>query len=408
MADVFGSEVYTLSDMSRRLSVGGDSFAQVLDLISKTNPIIDDITWLQGNLITGYKFVTRTENPKSSVRRINQGVRPSKSATRTIVETCMSLESRSKVDKKLIDLAPNPDFYRLDQDIAHTASLTDDVVQYLFTGDKAEDPETIDGFDIRYNKFGGKKGTTAYQVIDAGGKTENGNASIWVVSWGKNAVNGIYPRNTKAGIQMENLGQYTTVDANGGEYEVLGTKVAWDFGLAIEDYRKVAALRNIDVKELQQAGSVDRFEKFIKQLVFTKNRIHKPTETNTIMYVCSDIYDMLEVYLLDKNNVHVTRQEVENAGAMLFFSTIPIKKLDVLTSEEAAIKETETPEFDTLKLADGTIEKEDDVLLKKMQEELDDAKANNAKLQAELVKAKETKVAEDAKTTAKNTRTTKK
>jgi hypothetical protein len=43
------------------------------------------------------------------------------------------------------------------------------------------------------------------------------------------------------------------------------------------------------------------------------------------------------LYLLDKTNVHVTRQELMGAAPQLYLSGIPIKKCDAISETEPAI-----------------------------------------------------------------------
>ena len=71
------------------------------------------------------------------------------------------------------------------------------------------------GLSSRYSDL---SATNAQNIIDAGG-TGTDNTSIWLVVWGENTVHGIFPKGQKAGIQMEDKGQQTLKDANGGQYE---------------------------------------------------------------------------------------------------------------------------------------------------------------------------------------------
>ena len=55
------------------------------------------------------------------------------------------------------------------------------------------------------------------------------------------------------------------------------------------------------------------------------------------MYVSPSVYDMIELWLTDKNNVHVTRQELMGQMPQLFFTGIPVKKCDAITDTEPAV-----------------------------------------------------------------------
>ena len=55
------------------------------------------------------------------------------------------------------------------------------------------------------------------------------------------------------------------------------------------------------------------------------------------MYVSPSIYDMLELWLMDKNNVHITRQEMMGQMPQLFFTGLPVKKCEAISEQEPAI-----------------------------------------------------------------------
>ena len=80
--------------------------------------------------------------------------------------------------------------------------------------------------------------------------------------------------------------------------------------------------------------------KLIEKFVLAKNRIRnlQSREKKVVMYVSESLYNWFEIYLLDKNNVHVTRQELAADVPRLFFGGIEIKKCDAISDEETALK----------------------------------------------------------------------
>ncbi|WP_337238094.1 major capsid protein, partial [Salmonella enterica] len=87
--------------------------------------------------------------------------------------------------------------------------------------------------------------------------------SIWLVVWGENTVHGIFPKGQKAGIQMEDKGQVTLKDVNGGKYEGYRTHYKWDNGLALRDWRYVVRIANIDVSNLSEPSSAANIAKLM-------------------------------------------------------------------------------------------------------------------------------------------------
>jgi hypothetical protein len=301
---------------------------------------MDDIVWMMGNLPTGNKTTLRTSMPTPSVRRINRGVARHKSQTEQVTDTTIILEDRSVVDIELLALAQNGEAFRRSEDAAFVAGFSDAVAANIFYGDTTADAgETFNGIAMRYNEYGDAsyKNKAAYQVVSAGTAGTN-NTSGYFVGWGTHATTGIYPKGSQLGLQQRDLGESTVTDANGREYQAVTTLFTWKCGLAVGDIRANAAVRNIDMSTLGSLTSAQKLalvEKFIR----AKNRIRgiQSRDKKVVLYVGDELYNFFELYLLDKNNVHVTRQELMNAAPQLYLSGIPIKKCDAISEEEGAV-----------------------------------------------------------------------
>lgn len=326
----------TFSDLRKRISPDW-KIDWIMEIMAQANPIMQHIPWKEGNLPTGNQTTLRTSYPHPQLRRINRGVQPGKSTTKQIVDTCCIMEAFSMVDVRLAQLAPNAEAFRRSEDAAFVEGFTQDLAKYMFYGDTDSNPDQFNGFGVRYNTFKGDKGTFGYQTIDAGGTSDDKQTSIYIVDWGDNAVVGIYPKNSKAGLQMEDKGEQIVDDADGGKYPALMTWFAWDAGLAVQNLRKVAALRNIDVSKAITAQTATERKAIVDQFIIAKNRIQNPKRP--IAYVADDIYTMLELHLNDKNNVYVTRQELMNEMPKIFISGIEVSKCDALQVTESVVSD---------------------------------------------------------------------
>jgi hypothetical protein len=313
----------------------------IIEALQNANPIMDDIVWMMGNLPTGNKTTLRTSMPTPSVRRINRGVARHKSQTEQVTDTTIILEDRSVVDIELLALAQNGEAFRRSEDAAFVAGFSDAVAANIFYGDTTADAgETFNGIAMRYNEYGDAsyKNKAAYQVISAGTAGTN-NTSGYFVGWGTHATTGIYPKGSQLGLQQRDLGESTVTDANGREYQAVTTLFTWKCGLAVGDIRANAAVRNIDMSTLGSLTSAQKLalvEKFIR----AKNRIRgiQSRDKKVVLYVGDELYNFFELYLLDKNNVHVTRQELMNAAPQLYLSGVPIKKCDAISEAEPAVQ----------------------------------------------------------------------
>ena len=335
---VLGNTALTLSDWRKRMAPDG-SVDFIIEALMNANPIMDDIPWMMGNLPTGNKTTIRTSMPTPSIRRINRGVARHKTQTEQVTDTCIILEDRSVVDIELLALAQNGEAFRRSEDAAFVAGFSDAVAANIFYGDTDADGETFNGLAARYNTYGDEsyKNKAAYQVISAG-TAGTKNTSGYFVGWGTHATTGIYPKGSSLGLHQRDLGENTVTDADGREYQAVTTLFTWKCGLAVGDIRSNAAVRNIDMSTLGTMTSAQKLA-LIEKFIRAKNRIRgiQSRDKKVVLYVGDELYNFFELYLLDKNNVHVTRQELMNAAPQLYLSGIPIKKCDTISEEEGAV-----------------------------------------------------------------------
>lgn len=332
-----GLQALTLSDMRKRSTLDG-SVDFIIEALENSNPIMQDMVWKEGNLPTGNKTTIRTSIPTPQIRLINRGVKPSKSTTRQITDTCMMLEDRSSIDVKLLHLyGGNAEAYRRSEDAAFVQGFGDSVAANLFYGDTEAAPGTFNGLSVRYSVCGGNKNEAGYQVISGGTPGTDTNTSAFLVGFGTHATTGIYPRGSQAGLHSEDLGEGDIDDANGGKFRGVTTLFSWDCGLAVQDIRANALVRNIDVTKLSNMTSAAKLS-LIEQFITAKNRIRgiQRGDKKLIWYVSDTLYNWFELYLLDKNNVHVTRQDLMGQPPVLYFAGIPIKKCDAISEQESA------------------------------------------------------------------------
>src|SRR6185312_14940930 len=92
-----------LIDWAKRQDPNGKT-ATIVELLSQTNDIMDDMTFIEGNLATGHRTTVRTGLPAVAWRKLNGGILPSKSTTAQLDEAAGMLEAWSEVDKDLAEL----------------------------------------------------------------------------------------------------------------------------------------------------------------------------------------------------------------------------------------------------------------------------------------------------------------
>src|SRR5258707_2662637 len=107
-----GNTALTYADWAKRMD-DGYRVASIIELLSQTNEILDDMLVVEGNLPTGHKTTVRTGLPQATWRLLNNGVPNAKSTTAQITDTCGKLETYAAIDKEIADLNGNTAEFRL-------------------------------------------------------------------------------------------------------------------------------------------------------------------------------------------------------------------------------------------------------------------------------------------------------
>lgn len=317
----------TLADWGKRVDPNG-KIDKITELLSQTNPILQDMPYVEGNLPTGHRTTVRSGLPNATWRLLNYGVQPSKSTTVAVTDACGMLEAYSEVDKTLADLNGNTAEFRLSEDRAFIEAMNQTMASTLFYGDTSVNPQQFMGLSSRYSSL---SAGNAINIIDAGG-TGTDNASIWLVVWGENTVHGIFPKGQKAGLNHEDKGQQTLLDANGGKYEGYRSHYKWDNGLALRDWRYVVRVANIDVSDLDATTPVDIVKLMIKALHRIPNRgMGKP-----VFYMNRTLNEYLDIQSLSKASLALSVKETEGEF-WTTFRNIPIRETDALLETEARV-----------------------------------------------------------------------
>jgi hypothetical protein len=329
----------TLLDLQKRLAPNGGLDSDVIEVLARSNPIMQDIKWMQGNLPTGIQTTQRSSIPEPGLRRINKGVQHQKSTTKQITDTCCILETRSLVDVEALALidAGDREAYRRSEDAAFVEGFGVKVARNIFYGEVDGTEETFNGLSVRYPVIGGKMNEDAgYQVVSGGSTTDSINTTAFLVGWGNHHTMGIYPKGSTAGLKMRDLGELDAFDDEKGRYRAVSTLFTYKPGLTVRDIRSNALVRNINAATLANLTSEQGFN-LMKKLIIAKNRIRnlQGGSAKYIWYVSRSLYDWIEIYQHDKNNVHVTRQESQGNLPTLFISGIPVQRCDEIMETEA-------------------------------------------------------------------------
>jgi hypothetical protein len=324
---VIGETVATLGDIAKRLDEGG-KIDKIVEMLSQTNEILDDMLFREGNLPTGHKTTIRTGLPSAAWRLLNYGVKQSKSKTQQVTDTCGMLEAYAEIDKALADLNGNTGEFRLSEDRAFMEAMNQEMAKTLFYGDTSKTPERFLGLAPRFSTLDRSKAPTAVNVIDAGGTGAN-LTSIWLPAWGDQTAFGIYPKGSKAGFQHKDLNEVTLFDADGGQYQGYRTHYKWDIGLVVRDWRYIVRIANVD-----PAAITD--DKLIAVMIQASELLPDQRLGRPVFYMNRRTRTRLRTAMLNKHNVQLTPENV--AGKKVAsFDEIPVKRCDAILLTEAKV-----------------------------------------------------------------------
>jgi hypothetical protein len=327
-----GTGNLTLSDWAKRLDPNG-KLAVIVELLNQSNEILDDMTYIEGNLPTGHRTSIRTGLPAVAWRLLNQGVVPSKSTTAQIDEQAGMLEAWSEVDVDLALLNGNSAGFRLGEARAFIEAMNQEMARVLFYGNGGVAPEQFTGLSPRYSLSTAANGDN---IIKAGGVGAD-NTSIWLVAWGPDTVTGIFPKGSQAGLIHNDYGEVTidmAAGIPGARMRALQERWQWKNGIALRDWRYAVRICNIDVSDL---GGVPPITTLIDALERAVETI--PNELGK------------KVFYMNRTMRRFLRKEVREAvgrgGGLtyenyqgkrtLMFDDIPIRRVDQLLNNEALV-----------------------------------------------------------------------
>jgi hypothetical protein len=146
---VKGLTALTLADWGKRVDPNG-KVDKIIELLGQTNPILQDMPFVEGNLPTGHRTTIRSGLPSATWRLLNYGVQPSKSTTVQVTDSVGMLETYAEVDKSLADLNGNTAEFRLSEDRAFIEAMNQQMAQTLFYGDSSVNPQQFMGLSSRF------------------------------------------------------------------------------------------------------------------------------------------------------------------------------------------------------------------------------------------------------------------
>ena len=335
-----GTTFPTLVDVTTRLDPNG-SVAKIAETMSKLNPILSDMSFVEGNLPTGHRYTSRTALPSLTWRKFNEGVTSTKSATQQLDESCGMLTGFSKVDCALAKLNGNDGAFRASEDLAFLQAFDQEISTGVFYHSTAANPEKFQGLAPRLSStssIGTTSGTgptgTGQLILADSAASGADQTSIWLVGWSPESVFGIFPKGSIGGLQAKDMGEQLALDANSRQFRAYVTEWTWQIGLCVKDYRYVARVANIDTSNW--TNDLSSGADIAMRMLDAQTAIFNLDACNPVYYMSRQTYGMLAQQLVARQANWL--EFLDRGGKKIpALYGIPIRFCDALTVAESVI-----------------------------------------------------------------------
>jgi hypothetical protein len=344
---IIGNTALTYADWAKRMDDGYHT-ARIIEILSQTNEILEDMLVIEGNLPTGHKTTIRTGLPQATWRLLNTGVPNAKSTTAQIVDTCGNLETYAVIDKDIADLNGNTAEFRLSEVKAFLEGMSQQVATTLIYGNQFANPERFTGLAPRYSTKNVSLSDTAYNVLDGNG-TANTNSSLWIVCWGDDTLHATFPKGKITGLQHRDMGEWPVADSVGNTYQAYRDHFKWEIGLVLRDWRYAARIANVDVTQLTGVNAANLINLLIRGLYRLPTQpvsagTIQTSDTpevranmgRTIIYCNRILRTYLDLQAMNKTNVLLRIEEFDGIP-ITTFRGIPVRTCDAIASNEAQV-----------------------------------------------------------------------
>jgi hypothetical protein len=213
---------------------------RIIECITQTNQIMVDMPFVECNNGTFHTLVRRTSLTEATSRKYYKGTHTTASTTESVSEPTGMYQAIAEIDADQADHSGDPDGVMKTEAVARINGMGTQQSRNWIYGRKSpkQDEGDIDGFATRLSKIGER-------VIDMGG-TGSDLTSVYLVALGETLLHGIYPKGFgTVGTKTIHEGIVSTLDDEGGKYQVYRTYFKAQYGIALEDPRALIRIANI-------------------------------------------------------------------------------------------------------------------------------------------------------------------
>lgn len=322
---VFNSK-YNLYNQAKRLDPE-NNVATIVEILNEVSEFMVDAVAIMANDINSHESHVRKQLPVVGIRQVNEGSSSVHSVVEPQRDDIVLYEAMPEIDEKIIDNSPDPRKELNNEIVSYVEAMEQAFIDSIFYGDKATTGQ-IEGLANRFDAL------SLDNVWNLGG-TGSDLASVWMMEWDPLACKLIFPRDHKSmGIQWEDKGKVRVTDANNKPFMAYASQIKMQFGIAVQDYRNVQRLANIESDGVLN-NIIDTANNKHHTLVKARNQLTHAGK-NAVIYCNRDMKAQFDIFALDKDNGFYMMEDI-TGGPVTSFQGIPIRLVEGLLSTETAL-----------------------------------------------------------------------
>jgi len=315
--------IVTMQDLSKQIH--NKEIQAISERLDKINHIIKDAHWEEANDVTSHVFTFRTALAKGTWRLFNKGTPVTSGKTAQGRAYMGMYEDRVRVDKDLVNIAPNPDRFFSNEVYAHSEGASQFLAEAIIYGNHDINAAAFHGLAPQMDSL------AMANVYGAGGVTSNAMTSLYGIEWGPGKVYMVYPKGAKHPMEISSKQEGIAYDDDGNEYDVVRVTIKFKCALVVEDPRYLFRVCNLDPTKM----GVETAGYFNENLLIKALNKSKNGGTGIKLYGNEDLQTLVDVRAKDKASFF---KPMDFGGEdITAFKRRPMRRCESILSTEAVV-----------------------------------------------------------------------
>ena len=322
----------TYADWAKTRDPDGGT-ADIVEVLELANPILTDIHVQEANMTEGQRTTIRAGQPRGTWVGYNEGSVPVKGASRQVDDKPGRMQAYNEVAVALAKLEADKAAFMFSESKATMAGMGLDHAETLFYGNSMVNPKRFMGIMPRFNDLTAESGRNVLNGQPGGGQPAGGtNTSIYSITWGSETAFEFFPKGSTVGLSMQDLGEHTVHDANGGKYQAYQVFFEQFVGFCLKDWRSAYRIAQLEMADIN-ADAVD----IVKLLIKAQHRLRNQKMGQQVIYCNEAVYTSLDIRASQTTgNVHLSMREWAGEE-IVHFRGIPVRMCESILETEGNV-----------------------------------------------------------------------